>query len=108
MTAAGTVALRRAEVRLIKRLTALEARVEAAGQLGNEADWQSYCEVVQALAVITSATAPEASGRLLTTAQLADRFGISPKTLLKRKRRGEIVPAVARGKLIRWAGDESL
>jgi hypothetical protein len=37
---------------------------------------------------------------------MADRLSVSPKTLLKHKARGDLKPAVQRGKLIRWRGDE--
>jgi predicted site-specific integrase-resolvase len=49
---------------------------------------------------------PGAGGELLTTAQMAERLGIKPKTLLRHKSNGAVRPALQRGKLIRWKGDE--
>jgi hypothetical protein len=43
----------------------------------------------------------------LTTAEMARRMGIAPKTLLKHKALGKVRPAIQRGKLIRWRGDEA-
>lgn len=50
---------------------------------------------------------PGGRGELLTTAQMAERLGIAPKTLLKHKAAGAVKPALQRGKLIRWKGDEA-
>jgi hypothetical protein len=99
-----TLALTRAAIRLADRLDELERRLEA----GDEAAMAEYRETAQALAVITPALAPERGGSLLTTAQMAERLAISPKTLLKRKARGEIQPALTRGKFIRWSSREAL
>ncbi len=96
------MALDRAVRRLTQRLDQLDQRVEA----GDETAWPEYQETARALAEIIGHLAPERRGALLTTAQMAERYGISPTTLLKRKARGEIRPAVQRGKLIRWRGDE--
>ena len=43
-----------------------------------------------------------------TNPEIAKSLNLSPKSLLRRKARGEIRPAVQRGKLIRWRGDEVL
>ncbi len=95
-------ALERAVCRLGDRLKELNQRLEA----GDETAWAEYRETAGALAEILGRLAPERRGALLTTAEMAERYGISRKTLLKRKARGEIRPAVQRGKLIRWRGDE--
>src|SRR5262245_32800062 len=50
---------------------------------------------------------PGVRGELLTTGQMAERLGIAPKTLLKHKAAGVVRPALQRGKLIRWRGDEA-
>ncbi len=96
------VALTRAVDRLTHRLDQLEQRVGT----GDETAWPEYREAARALAEILAQLAPERGGALLTTAEMAERYGISPKTLLRRKARGEVRPAVQRGKLIRWRGDE--
>jgi hypothetical protein len=95
-------ALRRSVILLTERLAALEARVRA----GDEAVWIPFLETLSALAAILPNLAAERHGALLTTAEMAAQLQISPKTLLKRKRQGEVRPAMARGKLIRWRGDE--
>ncbi len=80
----------------------MEARLAA----GEEAAWPEFLEAAKVLALLLPALAPDQRGALLTTAEMADRLGISPKTLLKHKANGAIRPRVQRGKLIRWRGDE--
>jgi hypothetical protein len=61
------------------------------------------------LAALLPHLTPGSRGELLTTKQMAERLGISPKTLLKRKATGEIRPALrlgARGRAaIRWKAE---
>jgi hypothetical protein len=98
-------ALARAALRLLRRLKDLEARVDA----GDDAAWAAYERTVETLAGISPALlAPDRHGSLLTTAQMADRLGVAPKTLLKHKAKGAVRPALQRGKLIRWRGDEAV
>jgi hypothetical protein len=87
---------------LAARLATLE------GELGNgdESRWADYIATVHALAAIVPNLAPERGGALLTTGEMAARLGISAKTLLRQKSAGGIRPALQRGKLIRWRGDE--
>jgi len=61
---------------------------------------------VHALAAVLLQLAPGARGELLTTAEMAGRLGITSKTLLRRKSKDKLRPALAKGKLIRWRGDE--
>lgn len=96
------ITLVRSVRRLADRLEHLERRLET----GDETAWAEYRDTARALAEIQGQLAPERRGALLTTAEMAERYGISPKTLLKRKARGEIRPVLQRGKLIRWRGDE--
>ena len=98
--------LERAARRLGDRLAQLEARLEQ----DDAATWTAYSETVQALAVVLPAIAPERRGALLTTAQMAERLVIAPKTLLRRRKRGQVRPAVELGErgraALRWRGDE--
>ncbi len=94
--------LERAVVRLQARVAALEDLLEA----GDETAWSSYCEAIEALAVVADRTAPGSYGELLTTRELASKLGLSSKTVLRRKARGELRPTLQKGKLIRWRGDE--
>jgi hypothetical protein len=52
---------------------------------------------------------PGASGELLTTKELAERIGVSPRMLLKRRKAGQATPALVLGKrgraAIRWSSD---
>jgi hypothetical protein len=98
------VALDRAGRMLAERLARLEDRVRG----GDEAAWGAYAETARTLALLLPTLAPERRGELLTTAEMAARIGITSKTLLRRKARGEIRPAVQAGKLIRWRGSETL
>ncbi len=96
------LALQRAGQYLTERLEQLEARLN-----GNDAAiWREYRETAAALAAVLALAAPGRSGELLTTAQMAERLNVSPKTVLKWKAQGQISPARQQGKLIRWRGDE--
>jgi hypothetical protein len=94
--------LRRSASLLGDRLAALEAELHG----DDEPRWQEYIATVHALVAILPSLAPEHGGALLTTAEMAGRLGISAKTLLRQKSTGGIRPALQRGKLIRWRGDE--
>ena len=94
--------LERASRLLTKRLEELEARLHT----GDGAAWQEYRGTVQALATV-QAQVGQGRKEFLTTKEMAERLGLSPKTLLRRKAKGDIRPTVQRGKLIRWKnGDE--
>lgn len=88
---------------LAARLEELERRIVG----GDETAWAEFRDTAVALAQVSAQTAPGQAGELLTTAQMAARLNLAPKTLLKRARRGELKPALQRGKLIRWRGDEA-
>jgi hypothetical protein len=98
------VALERAVRLLVERLQQLEVRL----QEGEEAAWDDYRATVKVLASALDHVAPGRRGELLTTEEMARRFGISVKTLLKRKAKGEIRPALQKGRLIRWKGNEAI
>ena len=103
MSLAGRVALQHAERLLVDRAEQIRPRLQAEPGL-----WAEYCDVVRTLAEIAPATAPGSGGELLTTAELAAKIGVTPKTLLRRKAAGEIMPAVQRGKLLRWRAGQTL
>jgi len=88
---------------LASRAEALEARLA-----DDETAWRPYCETILALATVEARLVPGEHGELLTTAQMADRLGLKPKTLLRHAAAGAVKPALRRGKLIRWKGDEGL
>ncbi len=102
-----TIRLEKAARLLSERLGALEDRLQAE----DAAAWKEYAEVAAALAAVLPALAPERRGGLLTTAEMAQRLGISPKTLLRRKANGELTPALQLGRrgraALRWRGDEA-
>ena len=99
-----TFRLARAAQVLADRLEQLEKRL----QDDDRGAWNEYATTATALAQVFAHVAPGRHGELLTTEQMAERLAISSKTLLKRKARGEIRPALQRGKLIRWRGDEAI
>lgn len=101
--ASPLVLLRRSVHRLVAHAQQLEGRLEA----GDASAWPEYRETLQTLALVAVQGQPERDGALLTTAEMAARLQISPKTLLKHKRRGAVRPALVRGKLIRWRGTEA-
>jgi hypothetical protein len=87
---------------LTARVESLEARLP-----DDEAAWTPYCEALQTLAVVEARLVPGEHGEFLTTAQMAFRLGVKPKTLLRHAAAGAVRPALRRGKLIRWKGDEA-
>ena len=104
MTLGTLLALQKAEPLLVKRLGQLQERLQA----GDEAAWSEFLEVVKVLAALLPNLRPEAGGAMLTTAEMAARLGVKPKTLLRHKAEGKIRPAVGQGKLLRWSGQERL
>jgi hypothetical protein len=94
-----TVALARAERRLLARLEELDARLD-----DDATAWPAYCETAATLATI--ARQSRENGALLTTGELAERLNVSSKTILRRAKRGELKPALraaARGSgALRW------
>jgi hypothetical protein len=102
-SASTQVNLQHASELLIHRLQFLEDRLQ-----DHDAEtWAEFIRAVQGLATIAPMLAPDRGGHLLTTAEMAERLRVTPKTLLKRKARGEVRPAFQRGKLIRWRGNEA-
>ena len=99
----SAIALARAERRLVARLGQLDARLEG----GDAAVWREYRHTAVAIAALATQTAAGRHGELLTTEQMAQRLNVSSKTLLRRKAQGDIRPALQRGRLIRWRGDEA-
>ncbi len=91
----------RAAALLSARLDTLEDRLEA-----DELAWSAYCEAARALAAVAGHLEPGARGELLTTQEMAQRLGLSAKTLRRHVAGGVVKPALHRGKLIRWRGDE--
>ncbi len=104
MILATLVALQKAEPLLVKRLGQLQERLEA----GDEAAWTEFLEVVKVLAALIPNLRPESGGPMLTTKDMAARLGLSTKTLLRHRKKGSIQPAEAKGKLLRWSGQERL
>jgi hypothetical protein len=109
---AARVALAKGEALLLRRLEALQARLEA----GDDAAWDEYRDVLRTLAAVAQAATPGAAAECLTTKQMAERLNVSVKTLLRHKAAGKIRPAVEAGgrakgkggKLLRWTGRETL
>ncbi len=88
---------------LAERLDVLEGRI----QQGDEPAWAAYQETLRTLTALLPHLGPE-RGAMLTTAEMAARLGVAPKTLLRHKAKGRILPAIVEGKLLRWRGNEVL
>jgi hypothetical protein len=90
-------------VRLTGRLEELEAQLDAGGDV-----WHAYAGLAAALATVQARLEPGANGELLTTAVMAERLGVKPRTLLKWRKAGKVTPAEQLGKrgraAIRWKG----
>jgi methylphosphotriester-DNA--protein-cysteine methyltransferase len=93
------LALQRAPRRLAARLAELEAR-----EALDDAGWREYRETAVALATLVASAAERSD--VVTTQQLADRLGISARTVRRRRKSGELKPALQLGKrVLRWRGD---
>jgi hypothetical protein len=101
----ATSALKKACGLAVERLETLSQRVET----GDVDLWPDLLATATAVAALLPVLAPGSQGEFITTEQMAQRLGISPKTLLKKK--DKIRPALrlgARGRgAIRWRGDEA-
>ena len=97
-----SLVLEQAARRIAARLLVLDRELEA----GDLSGWEEYVVLAQALAQLEQATSPVRTGRLMSTHEMAGRLGISPKTLLRRRARGEVEPALVMGKrgrgALRW------
>jgi hypothetical protein len=85
---------------LAKRLALLEPMLAMDNPLTPA--WTEYTKTSLALDATTS---PEAAGRLLTTKEVAARFHVHPRTILRRKEKGQIAPvagAKGKGSRLRW------
>ncbi len=80
--------LLRAGNRLIERLEKLEPGLDDA----DPERWREYAALAEALAAIVPHMIPGAGGELLTTEQLADRLQVSPRTIRRRVKSGELQP----------------
>jgi hypothetical protein len=100
LTARGGVnlALERAERRLLSRLRELEARLDGT----SDDAWHDYLATVQVLVLLARERVP---GRLLTTRELATQLGVNERTIRRQRKAGALTPALARGRVIRWATD---
>jgi hypothetical protein len=87
------IALDQAQRRLVQRLQQLEDRLRA----GDDAGWAAYADAAAALAAILTQIGQENAGHLLSTRQLADRLGVSSKTVLRRRKAGDLAPALQLG-----------
>jgi hypothetical protein len=101
-------ALSRAPRLLDERLGVLEARLRG----GDESAWSEYLSTVLALTAALGHAAPGAGGRLITTRELGQVLGLSPKAILKRRKAGAIGGAVQLGQrgrgAIRWNLSEAV
>jgi ribosome-binding protein aMBF1 (putative translation factor) len=98
--------LARAERLLAVRLAVLERMLEA-DQIEDAAEkWEEYLSVLAVYLQVIQRMAPNPS---MSTAQLAERFGVTPRTIRRRHAKGEIAPeATGRGRAgFRWAGQGS-
>jgi hypothetical protein len=91
------LALRRAEARLLDRLAVLERSLAADEGTG----WPDYLDTVRALAALAPLLVPGADGRLLTSRELAERLGLSTRTL-RRHREARKLDAIQLGERGRW------
>jgi excisionase family DNA binding protein len=93
---------RRLEPLLAKRIADLTVGVE-----GGDVDcWAPLCAALVAYSVLHTINSPERQGRPLTTAEMAARLGVGPKSLRRMVKDGRIRPALKVGHTMRWSGRE--
>jgi len=95
-----SVALARAARLIEARLIEIEAHLHE-----GDAVWADYFATVKIALEIEARLTPGGHGELISTADLAKRLNLSPKTILRRKKAGTLRPAIAVGKLIRWKAE---
>jgi hypothetical protein len=89
------LAIVRAEARLVERLEKLEPRLDS----GDSACWTEYSNLATALAAIAPQLRPEVIAPVVTQQELAERLGVSTRTIRRRKlqpKRIAIVKSAAR------------
>lgn len=94
--------------KLVPHFEARLAQLEVRLREGDAAAWPDVLATASTLCAVLGQLMPGARGELLTTKEMAMRLGISEKTLLKHKSKGAVRPALQRGKLIRWKGNEAM
>jgi Winged helix-turn-helix DNA-binding len=82
------LALSKAESHLIERLGKIEVRLD-----DDSACWAEYATIASALAAIAPALKPEALAEVLTQRELAERLGVSTRTVRRRVKNGKLVKA---------------
>jgi hypothetical protein len=98
-------ALRRAVPLIEARLVELEAKITS----GDESAWSAYLETLTAATMLQAQASPGAGGELITTSELAATLGVAPKTILRRRAKGELKAVVTgrRGRAaLRWNAAE--
>ena len=99
-----------ARINLRARVDALEDRLRVSGDGGYQGDalWRDYVATLDVLLRLEVLPAEANGTATLTTKEMAQRLGVSVKTLLARKAKGHIRPSVAHGKAFRWAPGDAL
>lgn len=83
----AVLALARARQRLEDRLERLQQQLDA----GDDSAWPAFTDTVRTLAaLVADADAAGQAQEMLSTAAMAARLGIKPKTLLKLEREGKV------------------
>ncbi len=93
---------RRLEPLLARRISELTLRVEQ----GDSDCWRPLCEALAAYQALQTIGTPERQGRPLTTAEMAVRLGVKPKSLRRMVAEKRIQPTVKDGRFTRWSGQE--
>ena len=99
------LALHRFQAYAVERMEQLHASLTDADEHTRSAHSDEYVRLARALACVLPALAAENGGPLLSTKEMAARLNVSPKTLLRRRARGEIsaVQLAKRGPgALRW------
>lgn len=80
------LALLRAEAHLIDRLEQLAPRLDG----GDSACWAEYAAIASALAALAPQLTPERMAEVLSQKELAERFGVSLRTVRRRVQNGTL------------------
>lgn len=80
------VALIHAEPQLAERAEDLRARING----GDETAWSAYLDTLAVLTKVAERLGREDAGRAMTSAELGQRFRLSPRTAAKKAKAGQL------------------
>lgn len=99
---------RRTREQLFERCLSLNERLHSSSH--DETTWSEYIRTLDVLLRVEEQVARHKTTEpvVYTTAQMAQRLGVTVRTLLAWKRAGVVRPSIAKGKRLRWQLSDAL